>query len=240
MLALTRAEMMRVGRNKRYLIFTLALPVVLYLAVGRQVKGMEAGIPFRAFYMVAMASLGAFSGALTGNAQRISQERKEGWVRQLRLTALPAHSYVVAKVLASMATSVPSIVAVLVAAKLAGGINLALWQWLAIGGSVWIGTLAFAALAVAIGYRFMPDVVQPITMFIYLVMSVLGGIWVQFNGGIMHKISETLPTYQIVKIGTDVVSQTSVSATSVITILAWLAGFTALAVLAVRRMSETI
>ena len=37
-LALTRAELMRLTRNRRYLIFTVALPVVFYLLIGKQVK----------------------------------------------------------------------------------------------------------------------------------------------------------------------------------------------------------
>ena len=47
------------------------------------------GVGYAAYYMIAMAPIGAFSGALTGNVQRISQERKDGWIRQLRLTSLP-------------------------------------------------------------------------------------------------------------------------------------------------------
>jgi ABC-2 type transport system permease protein len=147
---------------------------------------------------------------------------------------------VVAKVIAAMATSVPSIVGVLTVGRLGGGINLALWQWVAIGASVWVGTLLFSALAVAIGYQFMPDVVQPITMFIYLIMTVLGGIWVQFNSGLMHRIAETLPTYRIIELGTDVVTRSSVPVAAIATIAAWLAGFAALAVLSVRRTAETV
>jgi ABC-2 type transport system permease protein len=239
-MTMARAEMRRVLRNKRYLMFTIALPMVLYLAVGRQIHGTEDGTSYRTFYMVAMAALGSFSGSLMGNAQRISQERKDGWIRQLRLTALPAHSYVVAKVIAAMATSVPSIVGVLAVGRLGGGINLALWQWVAIGASVWVGTLLFSALAVALGYQFMPDVVQPITMFVYLIMSVLGGIWVQFNGGVMHRIAEALPTYRIIELGTDVVTRTSVPVAAIATLAAWLVGFGALAVLSVRRTAETV
>ena len=36
-LALTKAELMRLLRNRRYFIFTLAFPVILYLLLGRQV-----------------------------------------------------------------------------------------------------------------------------------------------------------------------------------------------------------
>jgi hypothetical protein len=116
--------------------------------------------------MIAMASIGAFSGALTGNAQRISQERKDGWIRQLRLTSLPANAYVLAKVIASMVTTVPSVVIVLALGRFYGGVHLAAWKWLAIAGVIWLGALTFAALAVALGYRFMPDTVQPVAMFV--------------------------------------------------------------------------
>ena len=38
-----------------------------------------------------------------------------------------------------------------------GGVHLTAWKWLAIAGIIWLGALTFAALAVAIGYRFAPE-----------------------------------------------------------------------------------
>ncbi|HEY0936012.1 MAG TPA: hypothetical protein VGD91_20005, partial [Trebonia sp.] len=77
-LLLTQAEINRLRRNKRYFLFTLALPVVLYLIVAKQTTKAY-GVDFAAYYMVAMASFGAFSAALNGNVIRISEERKVGW-----------------------------------------------------------------------------------------------------------------------------------------------------------------
>ena len=239
-LALARIEIVRLRRNKRYMMFTLALPVVLYLLVAKQVQHVTAyGVAYKAYYMVAMASLGAFSGALTGNAQRISQERKDGWIRQLRLTPLPPQSYVIAKVIASLATSIPSIVIVLLLGRFYGGVELAGWKWVVIGVAVWVGTLVFAALAVAIGYRFMPDTVQPMAMFVYLIMTFLGGVWFALTG-VLQDIGQVLPTYQIIKVGTDVIGTGTVPVGSVAVILAWLAGFVILAWLAVRATAETV
>jgi ABC-2 type transport system permease protein len=239
-LALAGAEVRRLGRNRRYSIFAIGLPVVLYLVIAPSVKHATAyGVAYAAYYMIAMASIGAFSGALTGNAQRIAQERKDGWVRQLRLTALPANAYVTAKILASMAITVPGIVIVLVLGRFYGDVHLAGWKWLAIGAIIWIGALTFAALAVAIGYRFEPDTVQPIAMFVYFVMSILGGLWFALSG-FLEKLGRVLPTYQITKIGTDLISNQSVPATAYITILVWFAAFIALAVWAVRVAAETV
>ena len=59
------------------------------------------------YYLVAMASFGALTAVLMGNSERIAKEREKGWVRQLRLTALPGHGYVIAKI-ASAATVTPA------------------------------------------------------------------------------------------------------------------------------------
>ena len=140
-------------RNRRYFIFTVALPVVLYLLLSRQFSGNVYGVSFRAFYMVDMAMLGAFSGALSGNAQRISQEKKDGWIRQLRLTSLPAYAYVVSKIIVSMVTTVVSVVIVLLLGRFYGNVHLAAWQWLAVAVTIWFSATIFAALAVAVGYK---------------------------------------------------------------------------------------
>lgn len=237
-LLLTQAEINRLRRNRRYMLFTVGLPVILYLIVAKQ--GSKAyGVEFTAYYMIAMATFGAFAGALNGNSIRISEERKVGWVRQLRLTPLPANAYVIAKILTSMATTIPSIVVVLLLGRFYGGVHLAVWQWLVIAVIVWLGSTIFAALAVAVGYRFPPDQVQPITMLLYFVFTILGGIWFPL-GGALQNIGKGTPTYEAVKISTDVVGNTPVPAYLIIGLVIWLAVFAGLATLSVRSMSESV
>ena len=86
---------------------------------------------FAAYYMVAMATFGAFAGALNGNSHRISEERKVGWIRQLRLTAAACQRLRGRQDPASMATTIPSVVIVLLLGRFYGGVHLAAWQWLA-------------------------------------------------------------------------------------------------------------
>jgi ABC-2 type transport system permease protein len=238
-LALTKAELMRLLRNRRYFIFTLAFPVVLYLLIGRQVTATAYGVAFGAYYMISMSTFGAFSGALNGNAQRISQEKKEGWIRQLRLTALPANAYVVSKVLVSLATTVPSIVIVLLLGRFYGNVHLPAWEWPVIAVTVWFGSTIFAALAVAIGYRFAPEQVQPVAFVIYFVFAILGGLWFPLSG-FLGRIGQFTPTYEAVRIGTDVIHGGSVPAGLPIGLVVWLGIFTALATLAVRGTAETV
>lgn len=99
--ALIKLEITRALRNKKYIFFTVLYPAALFLMLGgtldgtTKVMGTELTMP--AFYMVAMASFGALTAVLMGNSERIAKEREQGWVRQLRLTALPGRGYVLAK-----------------------------------------------------------------------------------------------------------------------------------------------
>ena len=238
-LSLTGLEIIRVRRNRRYLIFTVGFPVVLYLLLGKQVSTLAEGVSFHAYYMIAMCMFGAFSGALTGNAQRISQEMKDGWIRQLRLTTLPANAYVVSKILVSMATTVPSIVIVLLLGRFYGNVDLPAWQFLVIAVTVWFGATIFAALAVAIGYRYQPDQVQPIAIAVYFVFAILGGLLFPI-GGTLAKVGEFTPTYDAVKIAIDVILNTSVSVGLIIGLVVWLAIFVGLATLSVRATAESV
>lgn len=237
-LLLARTEIGRLRRNPRYLLFTVALPIILYLIFAKQ-TATAYGVSFKAFYMVGMASFGAFSGAFNNNTIRISQERKDGWIRQLRLTPLPANAYVVAKVIASMAITVPSIVIVLLLGRFYGGIQMAAWKWVVIGAVIWLGTLIFAALAVAIGYKLDPSSVQPVAFVIYFLFVIFGGLWFPLSGG-LKKFGEFTPTYMVVKISTDVLSTGTVQTIDVVGIVIWLAIFIALATFAVRSSAETV
>jgi ABC-2 type transport system permease protein len=232
-LLLARAEISRLRRNRRYLITTLALPIILYLLIGTRAKGTVYGVAFAAYYMVAMATFGSFSGALMNNSVRIAQERKEGWIRQLRLTPLPASAYVIAKLIAAMAISVPSVVIVLVLGRFVGHVHMQVSSWILVALVVWLGALTFAALAVAIGYRFPPDQVQPLATLIYFVFIILGGVFFPFSGAL-------LPTYEAVKISTSLVGGGSVSAALISGVVVWLVIFVGLAALSVRASAETV
>jgi ABC-2 type transport system permease protein len=240
-LALARAEVARIRRNRRYMIFTVGLPVVLYLIFAKQVgkNSTVYGIPFAAEYMVSMATFGAVSGAFTSNAVRISQERKDGWIRQLRLTTLPSQAYVVAKIIASMVISVPSIAIVMLLGRFYGNVSLPMWEWVVIAVAIWFGTLIFAALAVAVGYRVDPTSAQPVSMVVFMLFTILGGIWFPLTGG-LQTVGKLTPTYDVVHITTNVIQNGTVIWGYVVGVLVWMVIFAALATLSVRATAETV
>ncbi|KOU20883.1 ABC transporter [Streptomyces sp. XY593] len=178
---MVKLEITRALRNKKYLFFTVLYPAALFLMLGgtldgtTKVMGTELTMP--AFYMVAMASFGALTAVLMGNSERIAKEREQGWVRQLRLTALPGRGYVLAKTASAGVLSLPAILAVFAVAAAVKGVRFDAWQWFALVGAIWAGSLVFAALGVAIGYLASGDTVRPVTMLFYFGLSILGGLW---------------------------------------------------------------
>ena len=112
-------------------------------------------------------------------------------------------------------------------------------QWPVVALTVWFSATIFAALAVAIGYKFAPDQVQPITMIVYFGFLILGGIWYPLSGA-LKTVGQLTPTYQAVKIGTDIIEGASVSMGLAIGLVVWLAIFIGLAVVAVRATAETV
>jgi len=236
-IALTRLEILRAMRNRRIVFFTVLYPTVLFLlsassnAATKTVDGTN--ITYRTYFLIAYASFGALGAALTTNAQKIATERKEGWVRQLRLTALPGNGYVIGKVASATVVTVPAIVVVFAVGG-AMGVHLSALKWVGAFLVLWLGALAFTALGIAIGYGVPQDSVQMVNILIYVGFSFLGGQFFPLSG-VLNDIGKALPTYQVRQLATDLVSGVHVSAGGVAVLIAWVVAAGALAATMYRR-----
>ncbi|MFE0415975.1 ABC transporter permease [Streptomyces tendae] len=208
--SLIRLELTRALRNRKFLFFSVIYPSALFLLIAGSADGTSeadgTGLTLPAFFMVSMASFGALTAVLMGNSERIAKERENGWVRQLRLTTLPGRGYVLAKTASAAVVSLPSVVVVFVVAAAVKDVRLHAWQWLALTGVIWAGSLVFAALGVAIGYLATGDAVRPITMIVYFGLSMLGGLWVPATTfpQWLRDIAEWLPTHAYAALGQSV------------------------------------
>ncbi|WP_432015064.1 ABC transporter permease [Streptomyces cucumeris] len=208
MKTLVALEIKRTLRNKKFMFFTVIYPSALFLMIagtaGRTALVPHTDLTMPLYYTVAMASFGALTAALMGNSERIAKERERGWVRQLRLTPLPGRGYVLAKIAAAAVATLPSIVVVFVVAAVTKGVRMdAPWQWFALTGAIWAGSLVFAALGVAIGYLASGDAVRPLTMIIYFGLSILGGLWMPTTAypQWLQDIAGYLPTHAYAALG---------------------------------------
>ncbi|MGW1254028.1 ABC transporter permease [Streptomyces sp. NPDC002513] len=206
--SLIKLELTRALRNRKFLFFSVIYPSALFLLISSTSGGSGSKVPgtgltVATYMMVSMASFGALTAVLMGNSERIAKERESGWVRQLRLTTLPGRGYVLAKTASAAVVSLPSIVVVFAVAAALKHVRLDAWQWLALTGAIWAGSLVFAALGVAIGYLATGDAVRPITMITYFGLSILGGLWwpsAVFPAW-LQDIAEWLPTHAYAALG---------------------------------------
>ncbi|MEV0239036.1 ABC transporter permease [Streptomyces sp. NPDC050674] len=205
--SLIKLELLRALRNRKFLFFSVIYPSVLFLIIAgnadstTKVPGSALTLP--TYMMVSMASFGALTAVLMGNSERIAKEREGGWVRQLRLTTLPGRGYVLAKTASAAVVSLPSIVIVFAVAAAVKDVRLDAWQWLALTGAIWAGSLVFAALGVALGYLASGDAVRPITMITYFGLSMLGGLWMPTTTfpDWLQAIAKWLPTHAYAALG---------------------------------------
>ncbi|MBE4741011.1 MULTISPECIES: ABC transporter permease [Streptomyces] len=205
--SLIKLELARALRNRKSMFFTVLYPSLLFLLIAGSASGTDelgdTGLTLPTYMMVSMASFGALTAVLMGNSERIAKERESGWVRQLRLTTLPGRGYVLAKTASAAVVSLPAIVVVFVVAAVVKDVRLDAWQWLALTGAIWAGSLVFAALGVALGYLASGDAVRPITMIVYFGLSMLGGLWMPTTTfpDWLQSVARWVPTHAYAALG---------------------------------------
>jgi ABC-2 type transport system permease protein len=201
-LGYTRYELLRTFRNRRFLLFSLGFPIVLYAAIAvpnRDVRDFGGtGIPMALYYMVALAGFGTMM-AMVSSGVRIAGERATGWTRQLRITPLKSSAYFRAKVLTAYAMAASSI-ALLFACGIATGVRLSAGEWLQMTGLMLVGLAPFAALGILLGHLMNVDSMGPATGGIVSLLAFVSGTWFPVaEHGFMHELALALPSYWLVQ-----------------------------------------
>jgi ABC-2 type transport system permease protein len=196
-----RYEILRTLRNRRFFAITLALPLVIFYAIASANRHAHTdGIAFPLYFMTGMAAYGAMFAAVSPGA-RIAADRARGWTRQLRITPLRPHTYLISKVLSAYLTAVPALLLLFLAGTTLG-VRLEATHWLAMAGLLLVGLAPFVELGLIVGNLAQVDSIAPIVGGIVVLFALLGGVFGQiFNGGTMLTFVKLLPSYWLVQAG---------------------------------------
>lgn len=199
--AYARYDLRRLYRNRRFFIFTLGFPLVLFLVVANSNKHVVIeGIPFPVYYLTGMVAWGTMIAVAAGGGI-IALERAVGWTRQLRITPLPVWSYMATKVAAGYVMACTTIIVLYVAAATIP-VHLTVGGWLLMTGLILIGLVPFAALGVFLGHSLAPDTMGPALGGISALFALLGGAWYPLStSGTLYDIVRLLPSYWLVQAG---------------------------------------
>jgi len=197
----TKYELLRTFRNRRFFLFSLGFPLVLYFVIAGANRNDHnfdgSGISVPLYYMIGLTAFGTMNTVLSTGA-RISAERTAGWNRQLRLTPLSVRSYFRAKVITAYLTALITII-VLYAAGLSLGVHLADGEWARMTGLILVGLIPFIALGVLMGHLVTPDSIGPAMGGTTALLALLGGVWFPVQSGALHDIAQALPSYWLVQ-----------------------------------------
>jgi ABC-2 type transport system permease protein len=223
--------------NTRFILFTVALPVVMYLLFNNLYGAEnEGGINVGSYLMVSMAAYGGIGATINAGA-RIAIERQAGWNRQLRLSALSARGYLFARAAVSLLVALPAIVLVFAAGVLFGSAQLTPGQWLGCGLALWLALIPFGVMGLVIGFLATVDSAQPLTMLVYMALAILGGLWFpvsQFPTFLQH-LAQALPSYWAAEIARAPLAGQVIPLDGVLVLAAWSAGLGLLTMAAYRR-----
>jgi ABC-2 type transport system permease protein len=239
MLSYLRLETLRILRDRRYLFFTMLAPLGYYLLFTNigDTTGTAEGVGIALYFMISMASFGVIGGSVVAGGG-VASDRANGWLRQLRVTPLPAGKVVVAKVLAEMVTALPIILVIFAAAVIEHGVRLDAWQWVALVAALWVGAAPFAALGLLIGYSSSPQSAHPTLVASMLLLTILGGVWFPISNlpSVLRDIARILPSRGYVEIGWHLAAGQAPALSDAALLVAWFIALGALAGLAYRHV----
>lgn len=217
-------DLKRTMRNRRVMIFSILMPLVLFLVFGMNLKGehMDDGMSAAAYVMISMAMFGSMSAAMSiGGA--IAIERDGGWNRTLRLTPLKPQSYILSKILLSLSLAIPPLVVVFAVAVLGADVRMTAGDWATVALTAWLGALPFAGIGLIIGYLAKPDSVQPISGLLTILVAAFGGLWVPIENmpSLMKHIAELTPAYWTGLTARSPLTHAGFDAKALLVVLAW-------------------
>jgi ABC-2 type transport system permease protein len=205
LVAFGRFEVGRLLRSWKFLAITVGFPVIFYLLfLGDHpaAKVVDGTVPWRVYLMVSMCSFGALVAALNAGGTRLSMERASGWARLLRITPIPAWSYVATKVVASMFVVLPVIVLVEAVGAGFGDVRLSATRWIGLTILLWVTSLPFAVLGVFIGFVVAPEAAFPVVTGLMFILGYFGGLFnpVDEMPGSLQFIAHLMPNYHQVSL----------------------------------------
>ena len=181
------------------LIFTLALPMVLYIALFRTGPS-GADLPHGNFAMWMTIGIAIYGGtaAATATAVSISVEQASGWMRTIRMTPLGGIKYVLTKVLAAVMAATIPVTVVGVLGFITGARGTA-EVWLSGLLTAWLGSGIFAALGIALGLALRPEVVMHIPGLTITAFAFIGNLFIPLSGT-MLSIGQVTPMFGVAAI----------------------------------------
>lgn len=206
-----RGEQRLYWRSRELAFFTFLFPVLIFILLGSvygndRIKS-EHGIKGSAYLLAGILGYGIASTAFAGLAIMLVLRREGGILKRLRATPLPAPTYLVAVIASTVIVYAFEAVALIVLARVLFGVRFP-HEWLSLVLALLLGTLAFAALGLALtGYIRSGEGSSAVVNAIYLPAAFLSGSFWSPHAypRFLEVIADVLPLTYFIRLMRDVV-----------------------------------
>ena len=182
-----RVEVTRQFRNPYTLVFTLGMPIAMYLlfGAGAEYADQSAGHGNVAFYVMASMACFGTATAMTSLCAAAAAEVGQGWGRQLALTPLTTTGYAAVKLAVALMFAAVSTAAVFAVGAATGARADSPWAWLAVAGIVLVGGIPFGLFGLGAGLAFNSDTAAAFASIAVTLFGFIGNVFMPLQGGML-------------------------------------------------------
>jgi ABC-2 type transport system permease protein len=204
------AELKRSWRMPQFIVPTILTPAAFYALFTLAIPAH----PSPADATAILATYGVFAAiapALFGFGAGVASEREQGLIELKRVSPMPAGAYVMAKLVATIATTAAALSLIDILSLIAGA-RLTAAQWGALTLLHLASTIPFALVGFGIGMRLSAKGAVALANALFLGSAILGGLWVpsQMLPGWMRAVGEVLPSYHLGQLALGLVSANTI------------------------------
>jgi ABC-2 type transport system permease protein len=193
-----KAEITKVLRNRYFLFWSLAMPIIFYYIFTNVVNtNVPNKAEWNAHYLMSMTTFSVMGSSIMTLGIRMVQERSQGWSTFIRITPLSDTVYFAAQMVGQGLILLLSVTIIFIAGFLINNVSLTAFEWVMCGLWILLGTLPFLALGTVIGMMKKVETAAGVSNILYMVLAVAGGMWtpLEYMPKMMQNIGKWLPSY---------------------------------------------
>jgi ABC-2 type transport system permease protein len=173
-----RFELLKLSRNRSYLLSMIGFPVAFYLLFGVTNKdAVFQGHTIARYLLAGYSCFGAMGSSLFGIGAGLALERGHGWLEMKRASPMPAAAYLLAKLCVSITFAVSITILLMILGTALAGVHITVLEGVRLLLTIAAGVLPFASLGLIIGLLMPSNAAPGVINLIYLPMSFCGGLW---------------------------------------------------------------
>jgi ABC-2 type transport system permease protein len=237
-----KMEIKRVLRNKYFVFWSLAMPIIFYYIFTNVVNtNAEDPNAWEAHYLMSMTVFSVMGSSIMTLGIRMVQERAEGWSNFIRTTPLSDHVYFAAQMVGQTFIHALSITVIFASGAIINGVSLTPFEWITSGLWILFGSFPFLAIGTLVGLMKKVETAAGISNVLYMVLAVSGGLWMplEIMPSMMQNIGQWLPSYHFGSGAWEIVQGGTPSWKNFLLLITYLALFMLLSIY-IRRKQEAV